>query len=52
MISIYHHLQETAQDHVKARELGVAVMAIEWVRYLAPVETNIIVFELASSQLE
>jgi len=50
--AIDHHWQETAQDHVKARELGVAVMAIEGVRYLAPVETNIIVFELASSQLE
>ena len=50
--AIDHHWQETAQDHVKARELGVALMAIEGVRYLAPVETNIIVFELASSQLE
>ena len=50
--AIDHHWQETAQDHVKARELGVAVMAIEGVRYLSPVETNIIVFELASSQLE
>ena len=27
-------------------------MAIDGVRYLAPVDTNIIIFELASSQLE
>ena len=50
--AIDHHWQETAQDHVKARELGAAVMAIEGVRYLAPVDTNIVIFELASSQLE
>ena len=50
--AIDHHWQETAQDHVKARELGAAVMAIEGVRYLAPVDTNIVIFELVSSQLE
>ena len=50
--AIDHHWQETAQDHVKARELGAAVMAIDGVRYLAPVDTNIVIFELASSQLE
>lgn len=47
-----HHWQATEQDHIKARELGKAVMTIEGVRYLAPVDTNIVIFELASSQLE
>ena len=50
--AIDHHWQETAQDHDKARELGAAVMTIEGVRYLAPVDTNIVIFELASPQLE
>lgn len=50
--AIDHHWLETAQDHDKARELGAAVMTIEGVRYLAPVDTNIVIFELASPQLE
>lgn len=50
--AIDHHWQATEQDHVKARELGDAVMAIEGVGYLAPVDTNIVIFEMVSSQLE
>lgn len=50
--AIDHHWQAIEQDHVKAKELGAAVMDIKGIRYLAPVDTNIVIFELASSQLE
>ena len=50
--AIDHHWDAMAKDHEKAKALGEAVLAINGVDYLAPVDTNIVIFELTSAQLE
>ncbi|MBT8235874.1 MAG: PLP-dependent transferase [Bacteroidia bacterium] len=41
-----HHIDRLAKDHQKAKELGELLTAQDWVSYVAPVETNILIFEL------
>lgn len=41
-----HHVERLEEDHQKAKDLGEILSAKSWVKKLAPVETNIIVFEL------
>lgn len=50
--AIDHHWDTMAKDHEKAKALGEAVLAIDGIDYLAPVDTNIVIFELATPQLE
>ncbi len=50
--AIDHHWDTMAKDHEKAKALGEAVLAIDGIDYLAPVDTNIVIFELATTQLE
>lgn len=40
------------EDHQKAKALGEAVKAVDGVRYLAPVDTNIVIFEFTSEARE
>ena len=49
---ITHHWPRMKEDHLKAKALGQAVKAIEGVRYLAPVDTNIVIFEFATEARE
>ena len=50
--AIDHHWDTMEEDHIRAKALGKAVMNIDGVQYLAPVDTNIVIFELASAHLE
>ncbi|MGB2245596.1 MAG: threonine aldolase family protein [Flavobacteriaceae bacterium] len=50
--AIDNHWTSLASDHLKAKELGAALQQISAVRYLAPVETNIVIFEIANTDLE
>ena len=50
--AIDHHWEDLDNDHRRAKELGEAVLQLNGVRYLAPIETNIVIFELESPLLE
>ncbi len=50
--AIDHHWVEMTNDHDKAKALGKALLALDGVKYLAPVDTNIVIFELAASPIE
>jgi len=41
-----NHIDRLAEDHKKAKELGELLTVQDWVSYVAPVETNILIFEL------
>ena len=47
-----HHWPRMGDDHQKAKALGEAVKAVDGVRYLAPVDTNIVIFEFTSEARE
>ena len=49
---ITHHWPRMGEDHQKAKALGEAVKAVDGVRYLAPVDTNIVIFEFTSEARE
>ena len=49
---IDHHWHRMQQDHDKAKSLGEVLSKVPGVRYLAPVDTNIIIFELDSELRE
>jgi len=49
---ITHHWPRMEEDHQKAKALGEAVKAVDGVRYLAPVDTNIVIFEFTSEARE
>ena len=49
---ITHHWPRMEKDHQKAKALGEAVKAVDGVRYLAPVDTNIVIFEFTSEARE
>jgi len=50
--AIDHHWQMLKEDHQKAKELGEALVKLKGVKYLAPVDTNIVIFEMSSQTLE
>lgn len=50
--AIDHHWEDLTKDHQKAKELGNAIKSIKGVKYLAAVETNIVIFEFENNQLE
>ena len=49
---ITHHWPRMGEDHQKAKALGEAIKAVDGVRYLAPVDTNIVIFEFTSEARE
>lgn len=42
-----NHIGRLLEDHARARELGKAVKALPFVKSVMPVDTNIVIFELA-----
>ncbi|MCO5723645.1 threonine aldolase family protein [Robiginitalea marina] len=44
--ALEHHLGRLEEDHRRAREIGAMLSSKPYVRYVAPVETNIVIFEL------
>ena len=49
---IDHHWHRMQQDHDKAKSLGEVLSKVPGVRYLAPVDTNIVIFEMDSELRE
>lgn len=43
-----HHVERLATDHLHARALSDALNQVNYVSHVMPVETNIVIFELAS----
>jgi len=43
-----HNINKLAEDHRRAKELGNALIACNWVTKVEPVETNIIIFSVQS----
>jgi threonine aldolase len=47
MYALEHHIDRLAEDHQKALQLATALAKLEWVVSIRPVETNIVIFDLA-----
>ncbi len=41
-----HHVERLAEDHFKAKELGLHLEKLSFVKKVEPIETNIIIFEI------
>ncbi|MGW9686114.1 threonine aldolase family protein [Flagellimonas sp. 2504JD1-5] len=46
-----NHIDRLADDHQKAKEIGVALKGMECIQKVEPIETNIIIFELDESKI-
>ncbi len=44
-----HHIARLKEDHRRAKSLGQALQGLSYVKQLMPVDTNIVIFELAAS---
>lgn len=44
-----NHVTRLKDDHVKAKTLGEALKNVSWVKSVMPVDTNIVLFEVATS---
>ncbi len=42
-----HHISRLKEDHQRAKELGNALSKLSWVKSVMPVDTNIVIFEVA-----
>jgi threonine aldolase len=42
-----HHIKRLREDHARAKEIGKVISARSYVKSMMPVDTNIIIFELA-----
>lgn len=47
IFAVEHHVQRLAEDHVRAKRLGLALESNSRIERLLPIETNIVVAELA-----
>src|SRR5262249_33490775 len=43
-----HNIDRLKEDHVRAKKLGEALGGLPWVKSIMPVDTNIIIFEVAA----
>lgn len=50
--AIDYHWKDLAEDHRKAKELGEALLQLKGLKHLAPVDTNIVIFEMKSKAIE
>jgi len=50
LFALQNHLERLAEDHEKARKLADALKTARWVKSVMPVETNIVIFEVAGDQ--
>lgn len=41
-----HHIHRLAEDHKRAKEIGEVLKSLSLIKTIAPIETNIIIFEL------
>lgn len=49
LYALQHNITRLKEDHRRASELGSALLSMEWVESIVPVETNIVVAELGAS---
>ena len=52
LYALDHHMDRLSEDHTRASELGSALKAQSYVKMVAPVETNIVIFELNQTASE
>ncbi len=43
-----HHVKRLAEDHKRAKEIGKAAAKLSFIKSVMPVDTNIVIFELAA----
>ena len=48
LYAMENNISRLAQDHQRARELGQVLASKSWIKEVAPVETNIVIFTLQS----
>jgi threonine aldolase len=46
-----HHIHRLAEDHRRAKEIGAVLTTLPIIKKVAPVETNIIIFELDNTMI-
>jgi threonine aldolase len=46
LYALDHHFERLSTDHEKAKEIGAALVQIDSIKKVEPIETNIIIFEL------
>jgi threonine aldolase len=46
--ALEHNRERLSEDHRRAKRLGAELLKMSWVSSVMPVDTNIIIFELAS----
>ena len=49
LYALQHHVERLSQDHALAKQIGEHLSSLDYVKQVLPVETNIVVFELAGS---
>lgn len=48
LYALDHHRTRLADDHIKAKAIGETLQKLDYVAEVQPIETNIVIFELAS----
>ena len=48
LYALDHHRERLSEDHQKAKAIGQVLQVASYVAKLEPIETNIVIFELAS----
>ncbi len=46
--ALNHHVDRLAEDHRRSKEMGEVLKQCNWIQFLYPIETNIIIFEVIS----
>jgi threonine aldolase len=46
-----HHVERLEEDHKKAREIGIALKQLPFVKKVEPIDTNIIIFEIDQNSM-
>ncbi|MFM8995439.1 MAG: threonine aldolase family protein [Bacteroidota bacterium] len=49
LYAMQHNINRLAEDHAHAKQLAVALRSCQWVGEIFPVETNIVIFEVAGA---
>ncbi|SFN64696.1 L-threonine aldolase [Bizionia echini] len=52
LYALDNHLERLADDHQKAKEIGAVLQSLPFIKKVVPVETNIVIFELAEREKE
>ncbi len=48
LYALDHNIDRLLQDHIRAKEIGEALLSLSIIKKVEPIETNIIIFELES----